>query len=86
MSERTHEVANQPPPLAGYDAWSSDSWLREAATRAGAHDISPAAAALGRYVGSAEAQDDDPDILDRAERQEALQIVLNERIENPTDR
>ena len=57
MSERTHEVANQPPPLAGYDAWSSDSWLREAATRAGAHDISPAAAALGRYVGSAEAQD-----------------------------
>ena len=57
MSERTHEVTNQPPPLAGYDAWSQDPWLREAAERSGAHDIAGAAAALGRYVGSAEAQD-----------------------------
>ncbi len=57
MSERTHEVANQPPPLAGYDAWSGDPWLRGAAARSGARDIGTAADALGRFVGSAEAQE-----------------------------
>ncbi|HUJ00340.1 MAG TPA: acyl-CoA dehydrogenase family protein [Usitatibacter sp.] len=56
MSQRTHEVTNQPPPLAGYDAWSGDPWLREAAARAGAGDVA-AAGELGRFVGSAEAQE-----------------------------
>ncbi|HSN19240.1 MAG TPA: acyl-CoA dehydrogenase family protein, partial [Usitatibacter sp.] len=57
MNGSTHEVLNQPPPLAGYDAWTGDAWLREAVRRAGAADVAPAAAELGRYVGSAEAQE-----------------------------
>jgi putative acyl-CoA dehydrogenase len=52
----THTVANQPPPLAGYDAWSSDAWLRAAVERAGAGSIAGRAARLGRFVGSAAAQ------------------------------
>ena len=31
----THEVTNQPPPLAPYDAWTTDTPLREAVTREG---------------------------------------------------
>jgi putative acyl-CoA dehydrogenase len=57
MSDRTHEVSNQPPPLAGFDAWSGDPWLVEAARRAGAEDIADAARALGRFVGSSEGQE-----------------------------
>jgi len=57
MSQSTHDVTNQPPPFAGHDAWSSDPWLREAAARSGAGGIADAAAALGRYVGSPEAQE-----------------------------
>ena len=57
MSERTHEVTNQPAPLSGYDAWAGDAWLVAAAERSGARDIADAAGALGRFVGSAEAQE-----------------------------
>ena len=53
----THEVANQPPPLENYDAWSADPWLAEAARRAGVEWISDRARSLGRFVGSAEAQE-----------------------------
>ncbi|HXZ47548.1 MAG TPA: acyl-CoA dehydrogenase family protein [Usitatibacter sp.] len=53
----THEVTNQPPPLEGYDAWSRDPWLREAARRAGARGIDERARDLGRFVGSPEAQE-----------------------------
>src|SRR5439155_25757803 len=37
MSERffTHEVENQPPPLAPYDAWKTDLALQEALKREG---------------------------------------------------
>ncbi len=57
MSAGTHEVTNQPPPLAEYDAWSRDPWLRECARRWGAAGIEAAAQALGRYVGSAEGRE-----------------------------
>jgi putative acyl-CoA dehydrogenase len=57
MNEATHEVLNQPPPLAGYDAWASDAWLRAAVERAGAGDVAAQASALGRFVGGAEAQE-----------------------------
>ena len=57
MSERTHEVANQPPPLADYDAWSRDAWLRAAVGRGGVADLDERAVALGRFVGSAEARE-----------------------------
>ena len=52
----TDEALNQPPPLAGYDAYRADPWLRAAVRRAGATWIEGAAGELGRFVGSAEAQ------------------------------
>jgi putative acyl-CoA dehydrogenase len=57
MSEPTHEVANQPPPLPDYDAWSRDAWLRAAVQRAGVADVDESAGDLGRFVGSAEARE-----------------------------
>jgi len=53
---QTHAVTNQPPPLEGYDAFAADPWLRGAVGRAGVGDIAAEASALGRHVGSAEAQ------------------------------
>ena len=52
----THEVVNQVPALEGYDAYSHDPWLAATVRRAGVEWIDKAAADLGRYVGSAEAQ------------------------------
>jgi putative acyl-CoA dehydrogenase len=43
---------NQPPALAGYDAWSSDRVVRAAAEREGGGWIAPEAAAMGLLVGS----------------------------------
>jgi putative acyl-CoA dehydrogenase len=51
-----HEVANQSPPLEGYDAHAHDPWLVAAIERAGVGWIAEQASALGTYVGSAEAQ------------------------------
>jgi putative acyl-CoA dehydrogenase len=53
---QTHEVVNQVPPLEGYDAYASDPWLGDAVRRCGAQWVEAEAHALGRYVGSAEAQ------------------------------
>jgi putative acyl-CoA dehydrogenase len=50
------EVPNQPPLLEDYDAFGADPWLREAIERAGIEDIAERASALGKFVGSAEAQ------------------------------
>ncbi len=52
---RTHEVRNQPPPLAGYDAYASDTVLREAVAREGASWAEERLHALGRLSGSEEA-------------------------------
>ena len=52
----THEVANQVPPLEGYDAYGADPWLRAAVRRAGVEWVDAAARNLGAYVGSPEAQ------------------------------
>jgi putative acyl-CoA dehydrogenase len=52
----TDEVLNQPPPLAGYDAYRADPWLGSAVRRSGAAWIEDAASELGRFVGSAEGQ------------------------------
>jgi len=43
----THEVTNQPPPLTGFNAFSTDIALREAAAAFGAAWIAPRAEALG---------------------------------------
>ncbi len=48
----THEVTNQPPPLAGYNAWTGDRVLAAAAKRADAGWIATEATAMGELVGS----------------------------------
>ena len=47
----THDVTNQPPPLAPYDAWASDLPLQQAMVRAGAGWAVPALAAYGPIAG-----------------------------------
>ena len=49
----THEVANQPPPHEGYNAFTSNPWLVAASRRL---PVVEAATALGDFVGSAAAQ------------------------------
>ena len=50
----THEVFNQPPPLADLDLFSSDRPLSEALVREGAGWAAERAAEFGRVCGSAE--------------------------------
>src|SRR5215471_13311517 len=52
----THEVTNQPPPLAGYDA-SDDPALLAALRREGAAWAEPRLRELGRLAGSEQAQE-----------------------------
>src|SRR4029453_5188262 len=49
----THEVLNQPPPLAGYDVFAADAALREAVEREGAGWAADDLSALGRLAGDA---------------------------------
>jgi putative acyl-CoA dehydrogenase len=51
----THEVLNQPPPLAGYDLYEADPVLGEALAREGAGWAEDRARALGALAGSPEA-------------------------------
>jgi putative acyl-CoA dehydrogenase len=46
---------NQPPPFAGYDAFSQDPWLVAAVRRAHVEGLDAAYSEIGRFVGSAEA-------------------------------
>jgi putative acyl-CoA dehydrogenase len=48
----TQEVANQPPPLVGYNAWAADPILREAVSREGGGWVAARADDLGQIVGS----------------------------------
>jgi putative acyl-CoA dehydrogenase len=50
--DATHEVINQPPPLAGYNAWTGDRILTAAAKRARADWIAPQARTMGALAGS----------------------------------
>ena len=52
----THEVTNQPPPLAGYDA-ADDPALLDALHREGAGWAEPGLRELGRLAGSEQAQE-----------------------------
>jgi putative acyl-CoA dehydrogenase len=52
-----HEVLNQPPPLTGYDLFSTDRALREAAAREGAGWACAQLEDFGRIAGSAEANE-----------------------------
>jgi len=51
----THEVLNQPPPLAGYDLYDADPVLAEALGREGAGWAAERVRALGALAGSPEA-------------------------------
>ena len=51
---RTHEVANQPSPLADYDLFASDRALAEAVAREGAAWAEVRLSAFGRTLGSPE--------------------------------
>src|SRR5688500_4982800 len=51
MRAPTHEVFNQPPLLAGYNAFSADTVVRAAVARGGAAWVAPQAAELGALVG-----------------------------------
>jgi putative acyl-CoA dehydrogenase len=51
----THEVLNQPPPLAGYDLFEADPVLGEALGREGAGWAAEQVRALGVLAGSPEA-------------------------------
>jgi putative acyl-CoA dehydrogenase len=51
----THEVLNQPPPLAGYDLYEADPVLGEAVYREGAGWAAERLRALGTLAGGAEA-------------------------------
>jgi putative acyl-CoA dehydrogenase len=53
----THEVLNQPPPLAGYDAYGSDAVLRSIVRTFDADWAAPRLAAAGRTVGSAHVEE-----------------------------
>ena len=52
----THEVLNQPPPLAGYDAYGSDAGLRRIVEAFGAEWAAERLHEAGRTVGSAHVQ------------------------------
>jgi putative acyl-CoA dehydrogenase len=47
----THDVTNQPSPLAPYDAWATDLPLQQALVREGAGWATPAVAAYGPVAG-----------------------------------
>ncbi|MFD3497203.1 acyl-CoA dehydrogenase family protein [Streptomyces sp. NPDC058678] len=61
MAGSTHTVTNQPPPLAGYDAFTADRALTAAVDRHTAPDLLDEVrgelAALGRACGSAQVQE-----------------------------
>ncbi|WP_166354008.1 acyl-CoA dehydrogenase family protein [Phytoactinopolyspora limicola] len=52
----THEVTNQPPPLAGYDAFAADAALAESVARYGSTAEKDRLHEIGRLTGSAEAR------------------------------
>jgi len=55
-SGQTHEVLNQPPPLANYNLYLGDATLREAVHREGADWAEAQLSVLGQFLGTEEAQ------------------------------
>ena len=56
VSNKTHEVANQAPPLANYNLYLSDTTLAEAIRREHADWAEAQLSVLGQFLGSEEAQ------------------------------
>ncbi len=69
-----HEVLNQPPPLTGYNLFSTDRALRAAVAREGAGWACAQIEEFGRVAGSAEANEwavpanENPPVLDTHDR------------------
>lgn len=87
MSERdmhgyaTHEVLNQPPPLADYDAFGSDPVLGPLIETFGAGWAVPLLQAAGRTVGSARVQE-----LARQANRHGPELRSHDRFGNRVDR
>ncbi|MHB8293060.1 MAG: acyl-CoA dehydrogenase family protein [Acidimicrobiales bacterium] len=71
---RTHEVLNQPPPLAGYNVFGQDRGLRDALDSQGAPWAAQGLEELGALAGSAQANEwgaaanQNPPVLDAFDR------------------
>ena len=76
----SHEVANQPPPLADYNVFEADTTLREAVRREGAEWDEPRIAAVGAYAGSAHAQE-----LGRLANDNGPRLKTHDRFGNRVD-
>src|SRR5215203_983584 len=76
----THEVANQPPPLAGYNVFESDTVLVEAVKREGAEWDLQRIAAAGEYAGSEAAQE-----LGRLANENGPKLKTHDRYGNRVD-
>ncbi|HWN73874.1 MAG TPA: DNA alkylation response protein, partial [Solirubrobacterales bacterium] len=77
---RTHEVANQPPPLTDYNVFEADSVLVEAVKREGAEWDQERIAAAGEYAGSEAAQE-----LGRLANENPPKLKTHDRFGNRID-
>jgi putative acyl-CoA dehydrogenase len=76
----THEVLNQPPPLADYDAFSTDATLGRIVHAFGADWARPKLGATGRTVGSAHVQ-----LLARQANRHGPELRTHDRFGNRID-
>src|SRR5829696_6112788 len=76
----THEVLNQPPPLADYDAYTTDPALRRIVRAFGAEWAEPKLSATGRTVGSAHVQ-----LLARQANRHTPELRTHDRFGNRVD-
>jgi len=76
----THEVLNQPPPLADYDAYATDENLRGIVRAFGAEWAAPRLAKAGRTVGSAHVQS-----LARQANRHTPELKTHDRFGNRVD-
>ena len=77
----THEVLNQPPPLADFDAYGADPALRDIVRTFGAGWAEPRLHETGRTVGSAHVQD-----LARAANRMLPELRTHDRLGHRVDR
>jgi len=77
----THEVLNQAPPLADFDAYGTDLALRDIVRVFGADWAAPRLHETGRTVGSAHVQD-----LARAANRVLPELRTHDRFGNRVDR
>ncbi len=77
----THEVLNQPPPLADYDAYATDQALKAAVNVFDAGWAETKFSACGRTVGSAEVQE-----LARQANRNLPELRTHDRFGNRVDR